>query len=260
MYSECRNAKVFYEAHGEGEPLVLIAGFGASGGYWNRAPACLPGYKVITLDNRGVGRTEYEGHFGIDDLGDDVIRIMDDLGVSRTHLLGWSMGSHIARNVVARYPERIADLALVGTYLDRPSRSRYVLDSAARMVASGEMPLKAFYVMINSFCFSEMAFKRFEDSDREPPIPKEPQDPKGLLDQLESIMLSDESSKADEITVPTILFHGDEDIMVPPIEGRKVADMIPGSELVILESQGHSIPISVYADRLMKFMRRHPIG
>ena len=258
MFAEARDARICYDSVGEGDPVVMIGGFGASRGYWSKAPACLPGYRVISLDNRGVGDTEYEGPFSMSDMADDVVAVLDSSGIGKAHIVGWSMGSHIARNLASRHPDRVEDLTLVGTYLDRPARSQYVLGKSMEMVINGEMPLKALYVMINAFCFNEETFRRFEKEGRDAPLPKAFNNPKGLMHQLEAIDANDRE-RIQRIHAPTLVIHGEEDIMVPFSEGRKVADMIPGSRFLLLGGQGHGIPVKSYSGELLEFFSKHPV-
>lgn len=259
MFAEGRGARIFFDSAGQGEPLLMVGGFGAGHGYWSKAPMHLPGCRILTLDNRGVGETEYEGQFSISDMADDAVAILNALDIDRAHVLGWSMGSHITRNLASRHRDRVADLTLIGTYLDRPARSQYVLDRTLGMVRSGEIPLKVLYMMINAFCFSEETFRRFESEGRDAPLPRIFDDPEGLMHQLRAIDVNDKERVVD-IGAPTLVLHGDEDIMVPWSEGRKVADLIPGSRFELLGDQGHSIPVKVYANMLLKFISEHRIA
>ena len=260
MYADAAGARICYDASGEGEPVVMIAGFGACRGYWSRAPSALPGYRIVSMDNRGVGDTEYSGRFSMEDMADDVVAVMDSEGIGKAHVVGWSMGSLIARSLAIRYPDRLADLTLIGTYLERPARSEYVLDGMVRMVADGEASMKAFYSVVNAFCFSERVFRRFAEKGHPVPLPKEDQDVGGLMDQLVAIAEYDERRTDTDIRVPTLVIHGSEDIMVPPSEGRRIADMIEGSRFLLLDGEGHGISPDVYARQLIGFMREHPIG
>lgn len=260
MFAEADGARICFDSAGTGEPVVMIGGFAAGRGYWSKAPECLPGYRIITLDNRGVGDTEYSGQFSMSDMADDVIAVLDALGLEKAHIVGWSMGSHIARNLASRHPGRLIDLTLIGTYLDRPARSQYVLDRMLGLVLDREIPLKVLYMAINAFCFTEESFKRFEAAGRDPPLPKDPDDPVKLMHQLMAIDVSDRERHEPDIHVPTLVIHGDEDIMVPCYEGRKVSDLIPDSRFLLLKGQGHGIPVKAYAESLLEFMSEHPIA
>ncbi|MBQ7406062.1 MAG: alpha/beta hydrolase, partial [Candidatus Methanomethylophilaceae archaeon] len=78
-----------YEDTGSGEVLVLVSGFCSNLRYWKNMVPMLEGYRVVRLDNHGVGDTVYSGDFSIDDMADDVVALMDHLGVDRFSVLGW---------------------------------------------------------------------------------------------------------------------------------------------------------------------------
>lgn len=259
MFAESDGAVVRYDVSGEGEPVVLIAGFGAGMGYWRRMVPLLEGYRVVRMDNRGVGETRYDDEFTIADMADDVVSVMDDCGMDRAHVIGWSMGSHIARKLASRHPDRVGALVLVGTYMTRPARSDYVLRGMTDMVLDGRAPLECLYRSINAFCMTEATFRRFEEEGRDAPLPREEADPRGLMLQMDAIGDNDAGEPDLGISAPTLLIHGDEDIMVPWQQGREVADAIPGSGWLLLRGQGHSIPFDAYADAVRGFLSEHPL-
>ena len=107
MFAELQDVKMYYEEEGSGEPVILIAGIGANHRFWKGMVPLLKGYRVITLDNRGVGQTEYKGDIQIDTMADDIIHLMDYLHIYKAHIVGWSMGSQIAQSLAIRHGERL---------------------------------------------------------------------------------------------------------------------------------------------------------
>ena len=93
---------VNYKVHGEGEPLVLIMGFAAPRWAWFfQTRAFRKYYKVITFDNRGVGKTDKPSEpYTIKTMADDTIGLMDYLGIDKAHILGYSMGGIIAQELI----------------------------------------------------------------------------------------------------------------------------------------------------------------
>ena len=81
MFAELNGARICYDVQGEGDPVLLIEGFGANRKFWKGLVPLLEGHTVVTLDNRGVGDTEYSGGFTIDDLADDAVALMSMLQV-----------------------------------------------------------------------------------------------------------------------------------------------------------------------------------
>jgi len=114
--AKVNNINMYYEVYGNGETLIIIRGIGAeitSFGAPEVATKFAHNYKVISFDNRGVGRTDKPGEpYSIEMMAEDTVGLMDVLGIQRAHVLGSSMGSCIAQTIAAKYPERVNGLIL----------------------------------------------------------------------------------------------------------------------------------------------------
>ena len=258
MFAELNGAKICYDVQGEGDPVLLIEGFGANRKFWKGLVPLLEGHTVVTLDNRGVGDTEYSGGFTIDDLADDAVALMSMLGFDRFHVVGWSMGSLIAQSMLLRHRDVLKDAVLISTYIDRPARSSYVLGEFTRMVNDGTATMESFFVMVNAFVFSEMVFRDLEDKGITMPIPKRLERPEGLRDQLIAVCDFYPGQTLSQVTTPVLVVQGTEDIMTPFHQGEVVRDLIPGAEILPVEGQGHTIGPKYYSSAVLEFFSRHP--
>ena len=137
MRARINGIEVVYEDTGEGVPLLILGGFGADRDFWVGATSAFPGYRIVTLDNRGVGETVYSAGFSVEDLAEDAFLLMRHLGIDRFNVLGWSMGSQIAQILAAHHPDSVMGLVLVSTYSRIPARSDYLLRTLSRMAAEG---------------------------------------------------------------------------------------------------------------------------
>jgi len=133
--------QLHYDLQGNGEPLLLIMGFGLSSASWRPEflAGLAPTFRVITFDNRGTGRSDQpDNPVSIALLADDAAALLDTLGIARAHVLGVSMGGSVAQEFALNHPQRLAGLVLgcaycgdtFGIHLDR----RYSV--YARRVAS----------------------------------------------------------------------------------------------------------------------------
>src|SRR5262249_3511317 len=109
---------LYYESHGEGEPLVLIPSTAFPADVWlpDQVPALSRELRLILLDVRGVGRsTHYQGVYTIEQMACDVIALLDHLDVPAAHLLGHSMGGRIALEAALDWPGRVKSLIMAAS-------------------------------------------------------------------------------------------------------------------------------------------------
>jgi len=252
--ADINGVRLNYEVTGDGEPIVLITGFAGAIAFWNGMLPLLNGYKVITLDNRGAGMTEYKGQFDIDDMADDVVALLDHLGIFKAHILGWSMGTTISHRLALRHPERISTLTFVSPYSKRPARSSYVMNAAIRAVREG-VDFDVFSMVLNAFCFGESTFTSKEKKNSKLKLPT-PMPIEGIADQMKIVDAYDGRSTIKDIPFPTLVIHGDEDIMVPHWIGETIAANIRGSRFITIPGAGHIVPPSTYINHFKEHMGR----
>ena len=153
-FANINGIEMHYHEEGEGNPVVLINGFSGDTSFFKQMiPELSSKYRVITFDNRGAGLTRYPGN-GIrkQDFVDDVLALMDHLHVFKAHMLGWSMGAHIAQEFALQHPERLKSLTLVSAYPYRPARSSYFMNGIVDCALKGADP-EYISMMTNAFCF-----------------------------------------------------------------------------------------------------------
>ena len=110
------DVRLRYRDYGRGEPVVLLHGYAGSMDFLRSlADSLARDYRVIALDERGFGQSTKladPARFGRE-MGEDVVRVLDQLHVGRAHLIGHSMGALVAAYVAANHPERVATASLV---------------------------------------------------------------------------------------------------------------------------------------------------
>jgi pimeloyl-ACP methyl ester carboxylesterase len=114
---EANGLNIYYEVHGEGEPLLLLHGGTATSQAWaSHLPAFAEHFRVFTPDSRGHGRTDNPaGELGYRLMADDVAALIGALGLQRPLVLGYSDGGQIALELGMRYPGLSRALVLGGT-------------------------------------------------------------------------------------------------------------------------------------------------
>ncbi len=207
------DVNLYYEVHGDGEPLVLIPGLGSDVSDYGRIIELLAaGCRVVALDNRGAGRSDKPDiPYSVEMMADDVAGLMTALGVGPAFVLGHSMGGRIALTLALRHPELVQGLVLVstGARVSGTARGRVrLLGSIAR----------------------RMPILRSWDA--------YPQPYYAFLRQFEASRGFDYSSRLPEIRVPTLVLHGTRDRLAPLALAEELRVGIAGSRLVTFRG-GH---------------------
>src|SRR4030042_2301653 len=105
---------IYYGVHGQGEPLVMIMGFGGGcRGWYFQTRAFKKHYRVIIFDNRGIGKSDKATEpYTIRTMASDILGLMDNLGIEKANVLGMSLGSLVAQEIAIEHPERAMKLIL----------------------------------------------------------------------------------------------------------------------------------------------------
>src|SRR5262249_50412490 len=119
-YAEINAVRIYYETFGAGSPVLMLHGgtaFHESMHYQIRALA--PSHFVIAPDSRGHGRsTDGESPLSYAQMADDMVKLLDELQVGKTDIVGWSDGGIIGLDLAMHHPERVGRLVAIGANYD----------------------------------------------------------------------------------------------------------------------------------------------
>ena len=248
-----------YEVKGAGEPIVLITGLGGDVSYWRgMVPLLSDRFKVITFDNRGSGLTECPDEpIDMATLADDVVELLDRLCIQKAHILGWSMGGNVAQFIALNHPERVATLTMVSSYMRRPSRSSYMMNTMVDSVRSGG-DLEYLFIIMQALCMTEEVYQKMEEKELYTTW-KVNSTLEQFVNQLAAVDGFDSRPWAKKISVPTLVIHGIRDIMVPRYMSEELAAEIRGAKLIVIEGYGHTIPPKEYIEVFLEHVAEHPV-
>ena len=234
-----------YDDRGLGEPVLFIAGQGGAGRTWqlHQEPAFrAAGYRVITFDNRGVGATANADGFTTATMVADTADLIERLDAGPVRLVGVSMGSYIAQELMLARPELVSQAALMATR-GRHDCAREFFRTAERDFANAGVQVPPSY---------EAKLRLLESFS-----PKTLNDDKAVRDWIDTFTMwptkptsgvraqhgvapeNDRLPAYRAITTPVLVIGFADDVVMPPYLGVEVADALPNGRYLEIADAGH---------------------
>lgn len=216
--------------------VVLSNSLGATREMWgDQIPALAERFRVVSYDTRGHGASPAPaGPYSIDDLADDVVALLDEVGADRAHVVGLSLGGMTALRLAAREPARVDRLAVLCTSA-RPEPGTF-LERAAAVRSGGTAPLAP--AIAGRWLTPEYAAAHPALVSRlEAMIARA--DDEGYAACCEAIAALDLRDDLGRIAAPTLVVSGAEDLALPPAHQQAIAAGIAGAEWLTVEPAAH---------------------
>jgi 3-oxoadipate enol-lactonase len=248
---------IFYESTGTGAPLVLIAGLGSSHFlWWKQIQPLSARYRVIALDNRGIGDSApVSDPFTVADMADDAAALIRALDIGPSHVMGISMGGFIALTLTLRHPELVNKLILCATSAGGASHVP-PSDEMLNLLAKSDFPDIATRTRVIYSAVAAPGHMAAHPEDLEPLVRDAEEKPLSVTTYLHQlgavsdyIIKSGKDQALDGITAPTLVIHGNADPLVAYDNGCYLVAHIKGARLETYEGVGHLPPIEA-TDRL----------
>jgi len=261
---------IYYEVHGEGEPLLLIMGYGcSSGGWFRQIPGLSREYQVVAFDNRGMGQSDKpDTSYTMEMMAGDVARLLEAIGIDAAHVYGVSMGGMIAQEFALRYQERVISLILGctmcgGTQMIMPDAEAltFIFDMERRKMRTPEEEAREFLTFLCGQDFIDNnpdIVEQFTVKFVEYVTPLY-----GYMRQGEAMMAHDTYDRLPQIKAPTLVITGTADKLIPIENSRLLASRIPNAELIIMENVEHGFWIEGVEEAnnaILVFLERHRIS
>lgn len=250
-----------YKQYGRGPAVLGIMGFGLDQRYWaSQVPAVSASNTFITFDNRGSGRSSRDPANSIDEMADDAVRLLDHLEIDKAVVFGASMGGTIAQRLVLDHPERVSALVLAITWA-RPieyMRRQHMLARDVIEKLGTDAFMEATLLWMFSPPFFEMGREMIDQliGAFNAPGGPEPMSAEALVAQIDALDKHDVLGELKEVSVPTMVFGGRSDMMVPGFASEEIAAAIPGARLEMFE-KGHGLmfeEMDAFNARLREFL------
>ena len=277
-FAEANGIRLCYDSFGDpaDPPLLLVMGLGSQMIAWDEgfcAQLAARGLHVIRFDNRDIGLSTRFDAAGVPDVGaalmalmlgrpirspyllrdmaDDAIGLLDHLGIARAHVVGASMGGAIAQLLAIHHPQRVRSLTSI--MATSGAKGLPPPTAAAMAVLTKPSPTDLTgYTESYAQAWQVLRAGRFapdeaRDAERAANTYARGLNPAGAARQMVAILASgSRKPQLADVTVPTLVIHGNVDPLIPVECGIDVARRVPGAKLVVVDGMGHALPIAMW--------------
>ena len=269
-----------YEIFGDAgaEPMVMIMGLGAQMIHWDDdfcRQLAARGFRVIRFDNRDIGKSSkmtggkrltaiellklrflkipVDAPYRLRDMADDVVGLMDALGIASAHLVGASMGGMIAQEIAISFPQRVRSLTSIMSSTGNPKDPQPTREATAVLMAPPPASKEEYFARYAQTwkVLRAGSFPQDEALDRARAERTFARglNPAGSGRQLRAILASgSRKERLGSVRAPTLVIHGTVDPLVRPASGKDTAASIPGAKLLMIEGMGHALPIPMWPE------------
>lgn len=254
--------RLAYERSGDAGPeVLLVMGLGMRGAVWRpQIDRLQRDHRVVWFDNRGIGESDpITGLPSMRDLARDALRVADDAGLERFHLVGVSLGGMISQELSLLAPSRLRSLTLIATHAGGPGglvpHPRGLYHFARSFTLRGDARIEALQRLLYPPRF-------LRETDRAALAARiaaqtgAPADRRAALRQLVAVARHDTRARLRDVRVPTLVLKPEEDVLVRPSHADLLASRIPGARLHAVPGAGHGLMFQ-RADEVTEAIRRH---
>ena len=252
---------LYYECHGKGKPVMLIAGLASDSQSWQPIVEELSQHCLVILpDNRGVGRTKPQDiETSVQHIANDCIALLRYLDISSATLLGHSMGGFVALDCAIRYPEHVSQLILAGTSAFNSDRNNILFLDWVSYLRSG-MDREHWFRNVFYWIFSKRFFVTKETLNNAVRFAIEypyPQSDIAFEKQVKAIKEFNCQEMLPSIKPETLIIYGEEDLLFSPENNIKILQAIPRTSVELIKDAAHSLHMEnpkAFTECVIKFL------
>jgi pimeloyl-ACP methyl ester carboxylesterase len=233
-------------------------------GWWATMPVLARSFRVIAFDHRDTGASSrVPWPYSVAQMAGDAVAVLDAARERRAHVYGISLGSLVAQEMALRHPDRVHALVLGassagGFAAYKPSPTSFAQTFLMRAGSMG--PEEAEWAAV-PYTYAERT-RRFHAERIATDIAhrlSSPPEPLGYMHQAGAVASHDAYERLNQMTAPTLVVHGEQDVFVPPANALVLAEKIPGAQRRLWPNAGHMYTIDEpEADQeIARFLVRH---
>lgn len=256
------DVEIYYESHGAGPPLLLASGLGGAAAYWApNLPALSAKYRVITFDHRGAGQSTHSRiAYSVDQMTDDLVGLMDHLGIERAHLVGHSTGGAIGQTLAVTRPERLASLIIYASWTraDPFFRRLFEVRKGLLAAAGAEAYVRSTPVFLYPDWWINRNIALIEARERAT-LATFPA-PEVVASRIDAIVAFDRTADLARIRTPTLVLCARDDFVTPLYFSEDLVRLISSATLHVLDQGGHcasETALDEFNRAVLGFLARH---
>lgn len=237
--------RLHYDEYGSGEAVVLVGGSAARGRVWtlHQVPALTAaGYRVITMDNRGIPPTDVGPRgFTLDDMAADTGGLIKFLGIGPCRIVGFSLGAMIVQELLVAQPESASQAVLMATR-GRTDKLRGAMIAAEQDLVDNGISLPSRYMAVIRAVQNLSARTRNDESlitNWLDIFELSPIDPSIARAQMGVEAISNRLAAYSKIQARCLVINFSDDVMCPPHLGREIVAHIPDCRYQEIPECGH---------------------
>lgn len=229
---------------GSGTPLIMIMGLGAPGEKWHHNYELLSKwFQCIVPDNRGAGQSDKPElpAYSTEQMAEDIIGIMDALGVEKAHVMGVSMGGAIAQQVALKCPQRVISLVLTSTFASVSPAFAKALNLICSLKDNTDPAvLKQLNLWMTYGQYTQIHHpEKIEASAAEDAKYPYPMPAYAYRAQCAACLSHDTSGRLGELTMPVLIAAGAKDLFMNIEKTMELVSGIPHAEFYLSPEGGH---------------------
>jgi pimeloyl-ACP methyl ester carboxylesterase len=255
---EVGDINIAYKRFGQGKPILFIPGTSQTKEAWNAtllSQLAATNHTVIIFDNRGIGETTVGTKpFSIEQFANDTAGLLDALQIEKADVFGVSLGSFIAQELTLNYPQKVDRLILHAAYCGG-NETTYASGQALEAIMTLSSPeiLRNMTVEQQAMILAQTMFPP-EWLNQHPEVlntviqltPSRSASPEIIQQQgFASGTWRGSCDRLSNITQPTLVIVGDQDLLTPAANSIMMAQKIPNSWLVTIQGTGHGMMLQV---------------
>jgi len=237
MQIEINGRTLAVDVTGDGDALLLVHGLGGTSNFWAPVTAAFaPHMRVIAPDLPGAGRSAPAAGISFDTLANDLLALLDALGIGQAHVAGHSMGSIVCQHLAAKAPDRVRDLVLLGPLAELPEAARPALEARAATAREHGMEAIAELVCDRGLSAETKSMRPVTVGFVREMMLR--QSAEGYARHCLALAAGRRADPA-AIRCPTLLVSGTEDTTAPAASVAALAAALPSARVEMLAACGH---------------------